>query len=212
MNRPYQVERECTHGGQIRRSLETFQHLLPETPVFVETGCGISTLSLAEAGRKYNAVIYSCDYNQKKIDALKKRAGERVDNVTFVTGDSIESLGELSGNHPHIHFLFLDAAASAMHTFREFQAAETSLGPGSLLLIDNAALPGETRLLSPCRKGKVIVPYLQASECWEVFGHPLSGDSMISAVHHAKPGYADPSFEWPNYVDPWEWSLENEWE
>lgn len=81
-----------------------------------------------------------------------------------------------------------------------------------LLLIDNAALPGETRLLSPCRKGKVIVPYLQASAWWRVYGHPLEGDSMISAVRESTPDFADRDYEWPEYVDPWEWSFNKEWE
>ena len=203
--------RRYTHGELIGLLLDRYRDRLPERPVFVETGCGISTLLLAEAGRALAAKIYSCDFNIDKVRALQQRAGYRVSNIEFLTGDSVVLLRQLTQEHEQIHFLFLDAAASAMHTFREFQVVEPALKSGSVLLIDNAALPGETRLLSPCRKGKIIVPYLQASAYWEVFGHPDAGDSMISAVCHDSPRFADPDYEWPEYVDPWEWSFENQW-
>ena len=212
MNIPGKPQRLHTHGQFLDILLERHRDRLPRTPVFVETGCGISTLRLADVGRRLGATVYSCDFNADKVTELRRRAGTRVDNVEFILGDSVESLKMLAARHPQFNFLFLDAAASAMHTFREFQAAETALAAGSILLIDNAALPGETTLLSPCRKGKVIVPYLQASAWWEVHGHPLEGDSMVSAVRHGTTDYADRDYEWPEYVDPWEWSFNNEWE
>jgi predicted O-methyltransferase YrrM len=205
------VVRRHTHGELIGLLLDRHRKLFPERPVFIETGCGISTLYLAEAGRALEAKIYSCDSNIDKIRALQQRAGERVSNVEFLAGDSVYQLHRLGQEHGHVHFLFLDAAASAMHTFREFQVIEKALTAGTLLLIDNAALPGETRLLSPCRKGKIIVPYLQASAYWEVQGYPDAGDSMVSAICHDRPDYSDPAYEWPGYVDPWEWSFENQW-
>jgi predicted O-methyltransferase YrrM len=70
------------------------------------------------------ASIYSCDINADKVSELRRRAGARVDNMEFIFGDSVESLRLLAARHPQFNFLFLDAAASAMHTFREFQAAE----------------------------------------------------------------------------------------
>jgi predicted O-methyltransferase YrrM len=203
--------RRYTHGELIGLLLDRDRGRLPEKPVFIETGCGISTLLLADAGRALGAKIYSCDFNVEKVRALQQRAGERVSNIEFLAGDSVALLQQLAQKHEQIDFLFLDAAASAMHTFREFQVVEQALKSGSVLLIDNAALPGETRLLSPCRKGKIIVPYLQASSHWEVFGHPDAGDSMISAVCHDRPDFADPDYEWPEYIDPWEWSFENQW-
>ena len=212
MNTPRKPERENTHGEMIIILLNAYKDILPEKPVFVETGCGISTLKLAEAGRKYGAVVYSCDINEEKVTELKRRAGSRVDNVNFIIGDSLTNLARLAEQYPQIHFHFLDAAASAMHTFLEFQAAENSLRHGSILLMDNAAFPSETKLLSPCRKGKIIVPYLQASAYWRVSGHPLAGDSMISAVRSNKADFADSDYEWPEYTDPWEWSFDNEWE
>lgn len=198
------IRREITHGEMIIRHLAQRNQSPDDRPVFVETGCGLSTVSLAEAGKNLNAVIYSCDFNQEKVNALRQRAGARVENVAFLIGDSLESLETICARHTQLDFVFLDAAASAMHTFRELQLIEPFLKPGSSLLVDNAALPNERWLLSPCRKGKIIVPYLMASAYWEVQGHPTAGDSMISAIRHDTPDYADPSCEWSGFVDTWE--------
>jgi len=210
-NQGDRLVQKCTHGEMIQLLLMHYRQELPDEPLFVETGCGISTLLLADIGRKLNAKIVSCDFNEDKVKALQKKAGERVSNVEFLIGDSMRALEKIGKDYGQIHFLFLDAAASAMHTFREFQVIEHALKKGTTVLIDNAALPGETQLLSPCRKGKIIVPYLQASEHWQVYGHPLAGDSMVSARYHDNPDYADPAFEWPEYDDPWEWSFEHHW-
>ena len=93
-----------------------------------------------------------------------------------------------------------------MHTFREFQVLERSLKAASCVLIDNAALPKKNAkfLLSPCRKGKILVPYLLASARWEVHGLPTAGDSMVSAFCHERTNFADPSYERSEYCDPWE--------
>lgn len=72
---------------------------------------------------------------------------------------------------------------------------------GVSLHIDNAALPDTRVMLSPCCMGKIIVPYLLASAWWEVTGHPTVGHSMFSAVRHNRLEFADPAFEWPEFVD-----------
>ena len=166
------IRRELTHGQMLAKHLATRIQYLPPNLVLVETGCGRSTLYLAESGRALNATVYSCDMNAKKIAALKQQAGDRLANVIFMTGDSHDLLKQITRRHPQIDFVFLDAAASAMHTFQEFQIIEPFLKAGASLLIDNAALPDTRAMLSPCRKGKIIVPYLLASAWWEVTGHP----------------------------------------
>jgi SAM-dependent methyltransferase len=201
---PDTIRRELTHGQMLAKHLAARRPHLPPNPVLVETGCGRSTLYLAESGRALNATVYSCDMNAKKVAALKQRAGDRLKNVIFMVGDSHDSLKQITGRHPQLDFVFLDAAASAMHTFQEFQIIEPFLKPGASLLIDNAALPNTRVMLSPCRKGKIIVPYLLASAWWEVTGHPTAGDSMVSAVRHERPDFADTAFEWPEFVDAWE--------
>jgi hypothetical protein len=70
-------------------------------------------------------------------------------------------------------------------------------------LIDNAALPGEKALLTACRKGKILVPYLLASPHWQVFAHPHAGDSMISAIYKDEPSYANPDYEYSGWKDSW---------
>jgi len=185
---------KCTHGELIQLLLQRDADGLPGDPVFVETGCGISTLYLAEAGKYLKAKVYSCDFNGEKVRALQEKAGERVANVEFIIGDSMQALQEIGERHARIHFLFLDAAASAMHTFEEFMLIQHALGAGSTLLIDNAAVPGATSLLSPCRKGKIIVPYLQAHANWQVLPHPRAGDAMVSAKYFDEQVYADPDY------------------
>jgi precorrin-6B methylase 2 len=176
---------------------------LPEAGVFVESGCGLTTIALAKMARRYSAYAYSLDYNPEKIEELKSRAGREIENVEFLIGDSVQNLPKLVDRHAHIDFLFLDSAASAMHTFREFQIVEPAFRTGSRILVDNAALPKEENLLSPVRKGKILVPYLLASAYWEVLAHPTAGDSMISAILHNEGRFADPEFEHPEYADRW---------
>jgi hypothetical protein len=188
-----QAWRRLTHAEQI-------EALLSNTTgsVLVETGSGLSTVVLA---RVRSATVISCDCNQQKIDRLRSKCP----SVEFRCGDSVESLKEVASRYPSIDFLFLDSAASAMQAFREFMAVEGNLKPGAVVLLDNAAIP-EYRgpLLSPVRKGKILVPYLLASPCWEVSGHPRSGDSMVSAVRCDEPNYADPRYEDPNRIDSWQ--------
>lgn len=58
-------------------------------------------------------------------------------------------------------------------------------------------------MLSPVRKGKILVPYLLASPFWEVSGYPDAGDSMVSAVMRSEPNYADKDYEDSEYIDNW---------
>jgi len=196
------IHRECSHSEMIERLLRNRKNFLRANPVFVETGCGMSTISLNKCAKGLNAFAYSLDYNSEKSNDLKSRNGEQVANIEFVIGDSLENLPKIVAKHT-IDFLFLDSAASAMHTFREFLICEPALKPGACLLVDNAALPEEKILLSPVRKGKILVPYLLASPYWEVCAHPRAGDSMISAILHSEANFADFGYEHPEYIDNW---------
>lgn len=199
----YKIVRRHTHGEMIKLLLQEHVKDNIRQPVFVETGSGITTVMLSEIGRSYCAKVYSCDNNREKIDELKRNTGKQLENVKLLIGDSEESLHRITREHNRIHFVFFDSAPSALHTFREFQVVEPCLKQGSCILIDNAALPNAKLLLSPCRKGKIVVSYLLASPNWEVRAHPTAGDSMISATYHDSPDYADPSYELVDYVDPW---------
>lgn len=194
--------RQYTHGEYIEKVIMEHKDTFNLSPVFVETGCGISTISLNKCAEALNAQAFSLDYNREKCDELKSRFGDKVRNIQFIIDDSLKTLPLITKEH-QIDFLFLDSAASAMHTFREFQICESALGAGACLLIDNAALPNEKDVLSPVRKGKILVHYLLASPYWEVFPEPKAGDSMILSVRHDTPDYFDPAYEDPGFIDNW---------
>jgi predicted O-methyltransferase YrrM len=191
------------HGQLITELLERVQPHRDQRLVFVETGCGLSTVALADVARRTGAIFYSCDLNQDKLDALRERTGDALANVEFLLGDSLDSLATVAARHGRVDFALLDSAPSATHTLREFLVLEPRFGPGSQVLIDNAALPGARLLLSPCRKGKLIVPYLLASPFWTVRAHPRAGDSMVSAVLDAVGARSDGEYEDARYVDHW---------
>lgn len=125
------TELELTRGEMIKKLIKEHSQSFPRKPIFVETGCGLSTIGLAEAGKEFNAKIYSCDRNREKVNELKARTNGRLDNVDFLVSDSLENLAKIAEKHAEIQFLHLDSAASAMHTFREFMAVEPALKPGS---------------------------------------------------------------------------------
>ncbi|MCD6394269.1 MAG: class I SAM-dependent methyltransferase [Planctomycetes bacterium] len=202
------VYRRHTHAEMVRILVAKQMRDFASESIFVETGSGISTVALTEMAKKCNGRLYSCDINDEMLGELKKRAGDQLTDVTFLIGDSIASLREIAGKHDRIDFVFLDSAASAMHTFREFQVIEPCLKAGSCLLIDNAALPQAKLLLSPCRKGKILVPYLLASPNWQVRGHPDAGDSMVSAVYSDKPNFADERYERSRNIKYWQASFQ----
>ncbi len=197
------VWRSQDQAELIRELLAKLQPIRDHRLVLVETGCGGSTLALVEVARRTGARVYSCDHDAKRLDALRECANDDLAEVEFLAGDSLEGLATVVARHGRIDFALLDSAPSATHTLREFLTLEPRFGPGSRILVDDAALPGARLLLSPCRKGKLLVPYLLASPFWTVSAHPRAGDSMVSAVLDAIGARADSGYEDPSYVDRW---------
>lgn len=196
------------HGALIRELLAKVQPIRDHRLVFVETGCGSSTLALAEVARRTGALVYTCDLDKEKLERLREHTRDPLTEVTLLAGDSLDGLAEIVSRHGRIDFALLDSAPSATHTLREFLLLEPRFGPGSRLLVDDAALPGARLLLGPCRKGKLLVPYLLASPFWTVTAHPRAGDSMVSAVLDAIGARADAGYEDPGYVDRWRASFD----
>jgi predicted O-methyltransferase YrrM len=191
------------HGDLIRSLLADVKPATQRRLLFVETGCGFSTLALAEVAARVGADVYSCEMNAQKIAELRARGGDALADVHFLEGDSLTSLARIAAHHEQIDFALFDSAPSATHTLREFQLLEPRLVAGSRVLVDDAALPGARLLLSPCRKGRLLVPYLLASPFWRVKAHPRAGDSMVSAVHDLIGARADATYEDPSYVARW---------
>jgi predicted O-methyltransferase YrrM len=104
---------KITRGELINKLTHEHCQFFPSQPIFVETGSGISTLDLAEAGKKFNAKVYSCDRNQEKINQLIARTRGKLDNVEILVGDSLENLAKIAEKHSQIHFAHLDGAVSA---------------------------------------------------------------------------------------------------
>ena len=190
-------------GALIRELLADVQPERDHRLVFVETGCGPSTVALVDVARRTGARVYTCELDQAKIDLLRERTRDALTEVTFLAGDSLASLAQIVARHGRVDFALLGSAPSATHTLREFLLLEPRFGPGSRVLIDNAALPGARLLLSPCRKGKLVVPYLLASPFWTVTAHPRAGDSMVGAVLDAIGARSDAGYEDPGYIDHW---------
>jgi hypothetical protein len=185
------------------RLLADLQARSAQPPVLVQTGCGPATPALAAIAARVGGVLYCCEPDGDRIDALRASDGSAIADVLFLRGDSLEELARIAARHERVDFALLGSAPSATHTLREFFAIEARLGPGARLLIDEAALPGARLTLRPCRKGKLLVPYLLASPVWRVAAHPRVGESMVSAVHDRVGARADASYEDPGYVDRW---------
>ena len=151
-----------------------------EGDILIETGAGDSSRFLAKFCEKYKIQFHSFDISRRKIAGAEP--------VAFHEGNSLETLKEFTQNNKkEIKFVFLDSAGSAWHTFLEFRTLEPYLKPGTTVVIDNAVIyAGEIthakEILTEVRKGKVLVPYFQASPFWAVKFHPSYGDTMVEAV------------------------------
>jgi hypothetical protein len=190
-----QLWRRQGSGALIRALLAEQMPSLQRQLVYVETGRGgDSTRGLAEVARRTGAVCYSC--GSEPDEAARAELPE----VSFLAGETLESLARIAARHEHVDFALFDSAPSALHTLREFQQLEPRLGPGARVLIGSAALPGARLVLGPCRKGKLLVPYLLASPVWQVTAHPRTADSMVSALHDRVGARADAKYEDPAYT------------
>jgi hypothetical protein len=72
--------------------------------------------------------------------AVSSMSGDAA-RVEFRVGDSPMTLSAIAREVDYVDFAFLDGAASAMKSFREFAVLEPKFRPGSILVMDNAALP-----------------------------------------------------------------------
>ena len=151
--------------------------------VLIETGAGETSKFLSKFCQKYDVEFHSFD-----IDDYKIRKVPTDEKVIFHHGNSLDKLKSfVQENKKEIKFVFLDSCGSAFHTFLEFRILEPHLKPGATVVIDNAVIyAGEIthkdEIETEVRKGKVLVPYFQASPFWAVKFHPSYGHTMVEAV------------------------------
>lgn len=174
--------RQSSHSSRIEKIVKSAEKSFQSKPVFIEIGCGATTPTLGLLGKRYDAKVYSIDLDNLKIEKIINSYKNQVENIEFMMEDSLSALRKIEELNDHIDFVFLDSAASALQTFKEFVIIEPKLNYGANLLIDNAKLPNRKLALTASRKGKIIVPYLLAHPNWKVIGYPLEGDSMVGAI------------------------------
>jgi hypothetical protein len=166
----------------------------PGRPVFLEVGAGLTTAVIARQAQRLNAIFYTCDINEQLLGQIAGNLASKAD-VRLSPGDSLSVLRRVAAEVDRVDFAFLDSAPSALRTFSEFQILEPLFRPGSVVILDNASLPGARFTFSPCRKGKILVPYLLASSVWQVIPRHHDGDSMVAAIRHAEPRWSHPDYE-----------------
>ena len=189
------VYRNKTHSQMIETVINKHINNFEKPPVFIEIGCGKSTLTMDLMSKIYQANTYSLDIDENRINRLKSESKNNLNHINFLVGDSLQTLKYIVDKYKKIDFVFFDSSASAMQTFREFLLLENHFSDNAAILIDNASIPNKQFVITPVRKGKILVPYLLSSNYWEVHSHIRAGDSMISALYHRKGGYADPKYE-----------------
>lgn len=136
-----------------------------EQPVLVETGCvrtltegTESTLTIARLVRD-SGTFYSFELRPEHIATSRQVCGEFDRYVTYVEGDSVANLERLAaGELARVDFAFLDSANDGDHTWREFQALESSFVPGSVLICDDVLWAD---------KGRILAPHIQNSPQWK---------------------------------------------
>ncbi|MDX1460036.1 MAG: class I SAM-dependent methyltransferase [Xanthomonadales bacterium] len=157
--------RERAHKWLLRRELNALLERVPD-PLVIETGSirwrdegTESTLTIAKTlnGR---GRFYSFELRPEHIDVSREICGNYDRYVNYVEGDSVANLERLvaDGTLSHIDFAFLDSTNSGEHTFKEFSAIEGCFRPGSVLVCDDVLWAD---------KGRLVVPYIQASADWE---------------------------------------------
>lgn len=153
--------------------------------VVVEIGCGASTLGIREAlPSDQHWEFYCVDIDQQKLGEIERAFDPRAaskSRAEFFGEDSIRAIPKILNRCSRIDLLFLDGMGNALRCFREFAQLEGHVAhDGAMVLIDNAVRAHEYNILA--RKGRVLVPYLEAHPRWQVEARPDWGDLMIMAT------------------------------
>ena len=187
-------------GEMIERLLRNRARSMP-LGQFLEVGCGDrSTPHFAKTIAPTSMLSFDLDAEKvAKLDASLQ--SHWIDNVRFVVGHSWQSLAVTVPILSSVSFAFFDSGnpdsyskppGGAVLTFGEFKMVEHLFKRGSCLLVDNAMLPehqddfcrsgtSQHKGYRSFPKGRILVPYLQASGRWEVTGYPHDAGGMVFA-------------------------------
>ena len=120
--------------------------------VLVETGCqhttlldahGASTLIFGALARKFDALLFTIDIDESRLQECRRLTGAYADHIRYVRSESVAYLSRFNRD---IDFLYLDSLdfhpgreeRSRLHQLWEIRAAYNKLRHGSLVLLDDA--------------------------------------------------------------------------
>ena len=136
--------------GTVRRVVALLARRPPA--VLVETGCqsnrllsahGMSTTIFGALAERHHAVLHTVDIDADKMQRCRELTGAYAAHIRYTVGDSVAFLSEFQGI---IDFLYLDSydfspecgETSRGHQLAEIRAAHDKLGPGAVVLLDDA--------------------------------------------------------------------------
>lgn len=132
----------------------------------VETGCvrerndysaGYSTVIFADLAERYGGHVFTVDLSERNMVLCRRLTRRWSKRISYNVGDSVTYLRAwpIRESGRRIDLLYLDSwdypvggsddgsrEASQRHCLAELEAALPALGPASLVLIDDGALPG----------------------------------------------------------------------
>lgn len=134
-------------------------------------GDGCSTYQFDAFARYSGGKVLSLDIDENAVAAARRIVSAK---TTVICQDSLAALADISEK---IDCLYLDSfdvdcanpGPAAEHAMKEFLAAEHSLGPGSLVMVDDTPASPEfipewwprSGCVWPNGKGMLLVPYLE---------------------------------------------------
>lgn len=104
---------------------------------------GMSTTIFGALAERHHAVLYTVDIDADRMKRCRELTGAYAAHIRYAVGDSVAFLSAFQGI---IDFLYLDSydfspdcgEASREHQLAEIRAAFDKLGPGAVVLLDDA--------------------------------------------------------------------------
>lgn len=137
-------------------------------PVCLETGCmrnsgrgTESTVSMASVLRGQGR-FFSLEEDADRIEACQRICGGLNQWIQYVEANPASGIARLreEGELDRVHLAFLHSVDDPDEIWEEYRALDDLLGPGAVLVVDDAVSPGA--------KGDRVKPHLMDRPEWEV--------------------------------------------